>query len=408
MRICLLVTSTTVHQMGGTEVHAEVLAAEAARQGHAVFVLTTAHPSGLRSEEKDGYTVHYLEGTSHAMSRRTAPAWWKASAAAAAELCAKERIDVVWAENFAGLSYAAAPRRERRPLLSIVNGLAVRGEVASNFNRVSGPGELLYFLTRYAAQTLFYYIPRFRAMVRDSDLLVGVSNESTEALRKEFPASAFKTETILNPVDTGLFRPDPTLRLEGRRRLGLGKEETCVLMSGVLHKQKGIHLGLRAFAYAAERFPRSRLLIAGDGPERESLRRLAAGLGLEGRAVFCGRVPNREMPLYCNASDIYLMPTLRLEGLPMAILEAMACGLPCLVSRIGGTGSSIEDGASGFFCAPGDAACLSDRLSLLLSDPELRARLGAGARKRAEEVFAKEKVVRRYIAASERLLGGAL
>lgn len=405
MRICLLATSTTAHQMGGSEVHAELLAAEAARQGHRVFILTTAHPAGLRTETKDGCEVRYLPGTSHTMSRREAPAWWRESAEKAARLCAEEKIDVVWAENFSGLAYAALPRAERRPVVSVINGLAVRGEIASNFNRISTAGELAFFLTRYAAQTIFYYIPRFRALVRDSDLLVGVSNETVEALHAEFPSSRGKTEVILNPVDTGFFRPDAELRRAGRLKLGCAAGETVVLMSGVLHKQKGLHLGLRAFARLAAGGGTARLVIAGDGPERENLKELAAGLGIAGRVSFLGLVPNREMPLFYDSADVYLNPTLRLEGLPMVLLEAMACGLPCVTSRIGGTGSSIEDGKSGYFTRPGDVPALADRLGKLLADPTLRADLGAGARRRAELVFNKETVTSAYLAASERLLG---
>lgn len=407
MRICLLTTATTAHQMGGSEVHAELLAAETARQGHQVFILTAAHPAGLTTETKAGCEVRYLAGTRHTMSRREAPAWWRESAEKTERLCAEEKIDVVWAENFSGLAYAALPRARRRPVLSIVNGLAVRGEIASNFNRVSSAGELAFFLTRYAAQTLFYYVPRFRALVRDSDLLVGVSNETVEALNAEFPSSRGKTEVILNPVDTGFFRPDAGLRRDGRAKLGCAADEAVVLMSGVLHKQKGLHLGLQAFSGLAGGARNARLVIAGDGPERENLKRLASDLGISGKVSFLGLVPNREMPLFYNSADVYLNPTLRLEGLPMVLLEAMACGLPCVTSRIGGTGSSIEDGKSGYFTRPGDVPGLADKLGRLLSDPALRAGLGAGARRRAELVFSKEIVVRAYLAASEKLLGAA-
>lgn len=401
MRICILSTATTAHQMGGTEVHAESLAAEAARQGHTVFVLTTAHPDGRRTEQKAGYTVNYLQGTSHRMSRREAPAWWKASAAAASGLCTAQKIDVVWAENFAGLSYAALPPAGRRPVISVVQGLAVRGEIASNFSRVSTPGELLYFLTRYAAQTAFYYIPRFRSMVRNSDLLIGVSNETALALAEEFPESAAKTKVIFNPVDTVLFRPDPGLREETRKRLGLTPGNTAILMSGVIHKQKGMHIGLEAFSSLTARFPEAKLLVIGDGPQRRELETASAGLA--GRVVFCGQKHNPEMPAYYNAADIYLNPTTRLEGLPVVMAEALACGLPCVVSRIGGTGSTIEHGKSGFFVEPGDAEDIRTRLESLLKDAGLRRSLSGAARDKALKDFDLKKNLAEYVSASRGL-----
>jgi glycosyltransferase involved in cell wall biosynthesis len=404
MRITILSTATTLHQQGGTEVHAESLAAEAARQGHKVFILTTAHPGGLKSEVKNGYTVVYLEGTSHTMSRRTAPAWWAASAKKVPELCASEGIDVVWAENFSGLSYAKIPAAERRPILSIVQGLAVRGEIESNLKRISTTGELLYFFTRYAAQTIFYYIPRFRAMVKNSDLLIGVSRETGEALAREFPESAKKTKIIFNAVDTDRFKPDVTRRAEARKKLGFRPDEQVIVMTGVIHKQKGMHLGLSAFTGIAARFPEARLLIVGDGPQLGSLKADASKAGLTDRVRFCGLQQNKEMPFYYNAADIYLNPTLRLEGLAIVIVEAMACGLPCLVSKTGGTGSTIDDGISGYFVKPGDTEGLKLKLGVLLEDGELRRRFAAGAREKAEISFDIKTAAAAYVAASAELL----
>lgn len=405
MKLCVLTTGTTAHRMGGTEVHAETLAAEAARQGHEVRLLTCAHPRGLETERKDGYTVLYLPGTSHTMSRRDAPAWWAASAAKTAELHAAGQIDVVWAENFSGLAYAALPRAARAPVISVVNGPAVRGEIASNFNRVSTPGELLYFATRYAAQTVFYYIPRFRAMVRDSDLLAAVSNETAAALEAEFPGSGAKTRVIFNSADTAFFRPDGEARGAARAALGLALGQTAVLMSGVMHKQKGMRFGLKAFAAVAARFPGARLLLAGDGPERTILEAAAEATGLGGRVTFCGPRPNAAMPALYNAADIYLNPTMRTEGLPLVMVEAMACGLPCVVSKIGGNGSSIDEGVSGFFTAPGNTAQLAEKLALLLADEKLRAEFSKAARAKALACFSNEKAAGAYLAASAELAG---
>lgn len=404
MRICMLTVTTLAHRMGGSELHAETLAAEAAAFGHEVTLVTSAHPAGLKEERKAGYRILYLPGTHFSMSRAWSRRWWPASVEAVGRLRAEGGLDVVWAENFSGLGYAALPKERRAPVISIVNGLAVRGEIISNLNRISTAGELLYFLTRYAAQMIFYYIPRFWAMTRDSDLLVGVSRESSEAVAGEFPSSRERVKTILNPVDTSLFAPDPRLRREGRQRLGLRDGETAVLMSGVIHKQKGMHLGLEAVAGLGDRV---RLIIVGDGPHRAGLEARARELGLAGRAVFCGMQQSRDMPLYYNATDVYLSPTMRMEGLPLVVLEAMACGLPSVLSRIGGIPSAIDDGINGFLIKPGDTAALADKLRLLAGDPALRAALGANARKKAVEVFDKKVIVREYLAASEALLRAA-
>lgn len=402
MRICLIATSTTVHRMGGTEVQAEALASEAARQGHSVFMLTSAHPRGLAAETRDGYTVTYIPDTHFSMSRGWTKRWETGLPLAAAALREKEKIDVFWAENFSGLPYAAIPAEKRAPLISIANGLAFRGEVASVFNAVSGAGDLLHFFTRYAGQALFYYLPWFRSMARDSDLIAAVSRETETALNREFPLSRGKTVVVYNPVDCGLFRPEAALRDYTRAAFGFSPSDLVVLMAGVLHRQKGLHLGLRSFSALAARFPSARLLIAGDGPQRGELEKAAAAL--PGRVLFCGLKRNGEMPACYNAADVFLNPTLRGEGLGLVNAEAMACGLPCVVSRTGGTGSTIDDGLSGYFTGPGDERETAERLSALLSDRDLRLAMGKAGREKALKVFERSAVVKRYVSASMELL----
>ena len=403
MRICILATSTTAHQLGGTEVHAEALAAEAARQGHEVFLATSAHPAGLLTEQKDGYTVIYIPGTDPSMSRGAARLWWEKSVAALSAPGGTGKFDVVWAENYAGQAYAALPRQQRSPVISILQG-SLLGGVRSNFNRISTAGELFHFLTRYPAQLALYTIPWFRATVKNSDLIVAVSPQTAAALASEFPASRAKITTILNHVDTEVFRPDRALRAAVRARLELPEDATAVLMTGILHKQKGLALGLECFARTAGKHPGLRLLIVGDGPERKNLEAAAAALGVSVRTIFCGAQGNCAMPGYYNAADIYLNPTLRHEGLPLVMLEAMACGLPSITSRIGGTAATIDDGVSGFFVKPGDTAAMTEKLGLLAGHPELRALLAKNAREKAVRAFDKTLLLQQYLSASRRLI----
>lgn len=404
MRICVISTATTAHQMGGTEVHAEALAAEAARQGHTVLLVSSAHPAGIETEQKNGYEVRYLPGTDFSMSRQAARLWWEKSAFTLDALWKSWKFDVIWAENNAAKAYAALPRRRRAPVISIINGPGIIGGILSNFNRISTLSELLYFLTRYPAQQVFYGIPWFRATVKNSDLLAAVSLETAEALAFEFPSSRSKTIVLFNQADTQLFRPDAVLRAASRKELGFGEKETVVLMAGLLHKQKGVIEGLRAFADVARKHPEVRLLIVGDGPERKKLEAAAAAWGISGKTLFCGMLANSGMPRYYNAADIYLNPTLRHEGLPLVIVEAMACGLPSVISRIGGTGSTIDEGISGFYVKPGKEKELAEKLELLAGNPELRARLGEKAREKAVKAFDKKAILQKYISASLKLI----
>lgn len=404
MNICLLSTSTPLHQVGGTELHAEILARLAAAKGHRVFWVTTASPDGRETEEKDGYRVHYLRGTSHRMSRKDAPAWWSASTEKILTLKAEHGLDVIWAENLCGQHYAAFARASTGvPLVSIMNGLGIRGEVISNWNRVDSLKEAAWFFTRYAVQTLFYYIPWLNRTINGSDLVVAISDESFLELGQEFPSARGKMVKIYNPIDTNLFTPDEHRREAERNKLGVLPDEKLMLMAGILHKQKGFHFGLKAYGMLRAEFPRLKLVIAGDGPEAAALKAATENSGLSGSVTFTGNVPNRDLPAVYNAADIYLNPTIRKEGLGLVILEAMACGLPSVISKIGGTGSTITDGVSGFFTVPGDSAGIAEKTAVILRDPALALAMGAAAREKACADFS-EKNIDRYLEISEGLL----
>lgn len=393
MRIAVLCTATTRHQAGGTEVHAEFIARLAAAKGHTVTCITSAREDGAEQETKDGYTTCYLPGTDHRMSRSQAPAWWRESAKKISELAAKDGLDVIWAENLSGQYYASRFReRVGVPVISIIQGLGVAGEIKSAYGRVDSFGELAYFLTRYAAQIVFYYIPRFRRMVRFSDRLIAISRETLEAVAAEYPSAREKLRLVYNFIDTRRFRPDAELRDRTRAALGIPRDARLLLLCGVAHRQKGFHIGVEAFKRVLGEIPGARLLLVGNGPELPALKKLVSDEKLEASVIFAGNVPNENLPAYYNAADLYLNPTLRQEGLGIVIIEAMACGLPSVVSRIGGTGSTIDDGVSGFFVPAGDAAALGVRAVEVLKNKELARAMSAAAREKALRVFSEKNI----------------
>jgi glycosyltransferase involved in cell wall biosynthesis len=393
--------------MGGTEVHAETLAKAAAAKGHAVTMITTAHPAGTESEKNNGYETVYLPGTHFSMSRKWLGAWWEKSAKKISELAAAGRVDVIWAENFAGQHYAGLPEGPgKKPVISIINGPGLRGELLNHWAQVSSPLDLVYFLTRATGQMLFYTLPWFYNATGNSDYLICVSDYCEREIRREFSKSRQKIATIYNPVNAALFCPEEGVRAAGRKRYGISAGEPVLAMSGVMSRQKGMHLGLMAFRLVKDKVPAARLLIAGDGPEMQNLKALAASQGLAESALFLGRLENKDINTFCNAADIYLNPTLRHEGLPLTLLEAISCGLPCVTAKVGGTESAIEDGISGFFTKPGDFMKMAEKAALLLQNPSLREEMGKSARRRAVEVFNPDKIISQYLETSEKTILG--
>jgi glycosyltransferase involved in cell wall biosynthesis len=149
---------------------------------------------------------------------------------------------------------------------------------------------------------------------------------------------------------------------------------------------------LKAAAELLERGVNLHLLLVGKGPELESLQRQGIAL-LRDRVSFVGA--SDRVPEFLNAMDIFVLPSFG-EGMSNTLLEALACGLPLLATRVGGNPEVIEDGRSGWLFSPGDVGDLSRRLEAMAAKPEIRGTLGAAARARATTVFSLEGMIERY------------
>jgi glycosyltransferase involved in cell wall biosynthesis len=148
---------------------------------------------------------------------------------------------------------------------------------------------------------------------------------------------------------------------------------------------------LRAAARVREALPGVRFLLVGQGPLESETRRLAAELGLDRTVVFAGFRSDAQR--LAAAFDVFTLAS-TYEGLPIALVEAMALGRPAVVTRVGGTPEVVTDGVQGLLVPPRDPAALADGLLRLLGDPELRARMGAAGRARALD-FDIRRAVRR-------------
>jgi len=181
---------------------------------------------------------------------------------------------------------------------------------------------------------------------------------------------------VRNGVDIERFSSLPT-RECARQLLGLPADARVVGTVGRLSEAKGHRYLLEAGAGLKSRFPQLRVLVVGEGEALAALVRRTRSLQLEGRVVLTGY--RQDIDVVLAALDIYVQPSLE-EGLGLAVMEAMAAGLPVVVTRVGGLPELVENGRTGLLVAPGDARALSDAIGLLLSDDELRARLGEAAR----------------------------
>jgi glycosyltransferase involved in cell wall biosynthesis len=170
------------------------------------------------------------------------------------------------------------------------------------------------------------------------------------------------------------------------RGVRAGEERPVVVTLARLAPQKGIGVLLRA---AAE-LPNVSFIVAGEGPERHALESQARSLGVSDRVAFSGFQSDPAALL--ASADLFVLPSFE-EGLPLALLEAMAVGTPVVATAIGGTDEVVTHGEHGLLVPPGDAAALASAIGALLRDPARAARLAVAARTRVRESFSMERMV---------------
>ena len=215
-------------------------------------------------------------------------------------------------------------------------------------------------------------------IVADADLVVAATGIERARLIEDYAASPARVTVVPCGVDTELFTPGA--RHEARAQLGIAGEP-LLLYVGRIAPIKGLETLLDAVARLRAAGQAARLLVVGgdtdealDGHEA-ALRRQAAALGLDGAVSFVGAQPQERLRAYYVAADVTVLPSYY-ESFGMVALEAMACASPVIASRVGGLPVTVRDGVTGFLVPEGDAAALAERIAVVLTDPDLRWRVG--------------------------------
>jgi glycosyltransferase involved in cell wall biosynthesis len=184
--------------------------------------------------------------------------------------------------------------------------------------------------------------------------------------------------------------PEAASRSREQARAALGEPENAMCIGTITEyiPNKGIPYLLRAFASAPSS---ARLVIIGDGPERQDMEALAYDLGIKNRVSFTGFIPDAASLL--PAFDIFVFPSLK-EGLPYVILEAIRAGVPVIATNVGGIPDLIEHETNGLLIPRKNAAALSRAMTLLTGDPELRAIFAKTAHTRLRDRYSLQAMVR--------------
>jgi D-inositol-3-phosphate glycosyltransferase len=223
-----------------------------------------------------------------------------------------------------------------------------------------------------------------RVMGRSDAVVVSTIYEK-EDLVGLYGMPPHKVQVIPAGVDLELFQPID--KAQARGALGLS-EKRVILYVGRIEPLKGLDILLKAVARLEDRAD-TRLLIVGgrhgEDAELERLKTIAAQLGIADMVSFTGAVKQTLLPNYYSAADVFVLPSYY-ESFGLVALEAMACGTPVVVSRVGGLKSFIRDGETGYLIPWRCPEPFTQRLDMLLSNPALRETMGKAARAKAQQM----------------------
>jgi len=332
---------------GGTAIATHSFSRELVALGHEVLVVTTQCDGPVGCREEDGLCVRRIKGTGRLLTKYVR--YCVKSVAAASQF----RPTVVHAQSM----WMALP--------AFMCRLALR--------------------VRYVVwlQGADVYAPRwFRGPL--SALVLGKSALvlalTCDMQRRAMALGTKRIRVLGNGVDTSRFGFSTTTY--ARHALRLSPELSYCLFVGSLVPVKGVVHLVEAWHVVVRQCPYSRLIIVGDGPERATLHAAVLQAGLDDSIHFAGRVPNEEVALYMASADLFVLPSLS-EGFPLVVLEAMAAGLPVVVSNVTGLAEIVDDGENGLLVPPKDSESLAAAMVWLIGSPDERDRIGRANREAA-------------------------
>lgn len=362
---------------GGAEIHAVGFTRTLLERGHlATLVTLTQRARDLHRKHVEPELPKAFLGAKEPLSRVTYRQWLRLFADQSWDTCVLVKGDIYTGGGWA-IDLAARRRFGRYLVLEQkdVNPLGPRSS-RRHLGLLPGLG-------------LWWYREHFRRYLRSLGprKIVCVSEANRQRLMNEHRFPARKLATVRNGANVDRFRRDDGARKVWRRRWGISDQALVFGAVGRFHPFKGYGMALTGFQATLQSHPRreSWLVLAGDGPEAEALRARAEEIRPRGRVIF---LPFQERPEeVLSAFDLFVMPSV-IEGLPLALAEAMACECPPIATAVGGIPEAVSDPDFGWLAAAGDGDAFANAMMDAASRPvEALTQMGRRARQQVLDHF---------------------
>ena len=367
--------------VGGSGIVATELAKVLARRGHEVRLISSEPPVRL-GDFQAGLAFHAVQTPGYPLFRE--PQYLLSLASKIVEVARAYRLDIIHA-------HYAIPHATAAYLARQILAAGGDGQVPRVITTLHGTDVTLIGSDPSYLETAAFSIDH-------SDGVTAVSESLRDDTYRHLPVRA-RIQVIPNFLDCQYHRRSADESLRVRYRRGQPDARLVIHVSNFRPVKRAAAV-IEIFRRIRERLP-ARLLLVGDGPDLAPACRQAGELGLAGDVEAVGE-QELVVPLL-SIADVCLLPSAQ-ESFGVAALEAMACEVPVVASRVGGLPEVIADGESGFLHDPDDLAGMADSAVRLLTESALHRRLAAGACRRVHERFCAEEIVPRYEAFYEAVL----
>ena len=368
---------------GGSGVVATELGIELAALGHQVHFISYSQPFRLSGRD-EGIYYHEVPVSSYPLFEF--PPYDLALASRMAEVAEFNELDLLHVHYAIPHSVSALLARQM---------LAAKGRRLPFVTTLHGTDITLVGLDRS-------YLPITRYAIQESDGVTSISNYLKEKTVEDFGVTR-GIEVVTNFVNCDVYTPiaDESRRSVARSRLARPEEAILMHLSNFRPVKRVVDV-VRIFAQVVRQVP-AQLVLVGDGPDRSAAEWLAHDLGIHSKIHFMGKQErvNELLPL----ADILLMPS-ELESFGLAALEAMACKVPSVATRVGGVPELIDDGETGLLYPVGDIDGMALGTLSLLKDRDRLAAMRDAGRKTAQKRFCSSLVVPQYVRYYEAVLSG--
>jgi glycosyltransferase involved in cell wall biosynthesis len=330
MKIAILVGLFPPKWLAGTEIATYYMAEHLAQRAHEVHVITSLDEGLPEESSEKGFYIHRLPRT---------------------------KIRVAGALIF----WTDIIRTIRKVSPEVVHaqslGIAIPALISKMILKIPyvvwGQGSDIYlpdWFTKLTSKTI----------MKNANSVIALTGDMKRTMQAIYDRNIV---VVPNGIDLKEYTGDPSVqKVKG--------DEKRILFVGRLHPVKGVRYLLQAMKIVYEKMPDAKLILVGDGEEREHLETLTDNLGIRECVEFAGRVPHERVQDYMNQAEVFVLPSLS-EGFPVTILEAMACGLPVVATRVGGLPDVIEDGVHGYLVRTKESNEIAETLLKLLQDEQL-------------------------------------